>query len=190
MIILFIVLTLQTVIFFGHFTPKTNGYFTIGTAMAYGMVYALNKDGNLYAVDIDTGNLVWQYKGPGPLIFPGNPTVADGKVYATTGQNASYNGEIGTSQFACLNAYTGRVIWALPMEALAPKESVAVAYGNLYIIPGDVTKAVDTISGNEYSTVNQIWEMGTSSNSVSNWSNFGLIQRIPLLLKLVRQTLL
>ncbi len=154
------------------FSPKTNGYFTIGTAAAYGMVYALNKDGNLYAVDIDTGNLVWQYKGPGPLIFPGNPTVADGKVFATTGQNASYNGEIGASQFACLDAYTGRVLWALPMEALAPKESVAIAYGNLYIIPGDVTKAVDTISGNEYSTVNQIWEMGTSSNLVSNWVNF------------------
>jgi outer membrane protein assembly factor BamB len=133
------------------------------------MVYGLNKDGNLYAVDIETGKLVWQYKGPGPLIFPGNPTVADGKVYATTGQDASYNGEVGASQFACLDAYNGRVIWKLSMEALAPRESVAIAYGNLYMIPGDVTTAVDTISGNEYATINQLWAMGTSSITVSNW---------------------
>jgi outer membrane protein assembly factor BamB len=151
------------------YTPNTNGYFTVGTAVAYGMVYALNKDGILYAVNIETGNLTWQYKGPGPMMFPGNPTIADGKVYATTGQDAAYNGEIGASQFACLDAYSGRVIWALDMEALAPKESVAIAYGNLYIIPGDVTTAVDTISGNEYTTNNQLWAMGTESQAGSNW---------------------
>jgi outer membrane protein assembly factor BamB len=151
------------------YTPDTNGYFTVGTAVAYGMVYALNKDGVLYAINVATGNLAWQYKGPGPLMFPGNPTVADGKVYATTGQDASYNGEVGASQFACLDAFSGQVIWALDMEALAPKESVAIAYGNLYIIPGDVTTAVDTISGNEYTTNNQLWAMGTQSTAVSDW---------------------
>ena len=131
------------------------------------MVYELNKDGNLYAIDVDTGNLVWKYQGPGPLIFPGNPTVADGMVYATTGQNASYLGEVGHSQFACLNAYTGKPIWTLSMEALAPRESVAVAYGTLYLIPGDVTTAVDTISGAEYTSLNQLWAMGPSSTTVA-----------------------
>ena len=132
------------------YTPDTNGYFTAGCAVAYGMVYELNKDGGLYAINVETGNLVWKYTGPGTLIFPGNPTVADGMVYATTGQNAQYLGEVGASQFACLNASTGKPIWTLPMEALAPRESVAIAYGDLYIIPGDVTTAVDSISGNEY----------------------------------------
>ena len=80
------------------------------------------------------------------------PTVADGKVYVTTGENAEYGGQVGTSQFACVNAYNGQLIWTLPIEAFAPRESVAIAYGNLYIIPGNVTTAVDAISGNEYFT--------------------------------------
>ena len=146
------------------FNPGTeDGYFCIGPAAAYGLVYELNKDGNLYAVDVDTGDLVWKYKGPGPLIFPGSPSVADGKVYATTGQTASYTGQESQSEFACLDAYTGRVIWTLPIEAFAPRESVAIAYGNLYLIPGDVTTSVDVESGEEYSTFNQAWAIGTKS---------------------------
>jgi outer membrane protein assembly factor BamB len=146
------------------FDPETeDGYFCIGPAVAYGMVYELNKDGYLYAVDVDTGDLVWKYKGPGPLIFPGSPSVADGKVYATTGQTASYTGQESESEFACLDAYTGRVIWTLPIEAFAPRESVAIAYGNLYLIPGDVTTSVDVESGEEYATFNQAWAVSTKS---------------------------
>jgi outer membrane protein assembly factor BamB len=147
------------------YTPDTNGYFCVGCAVAYGMVYETNKDGNLYAINVETGNLVWKYQGPGPILFPGNPTVADGMVYATTGQDAQYLGLIDHSQFACLNAYTGKPIWTLPIEALAPRESVAIAYGILYMIPGDVTKAVDSISGKEYATLNQLWAIGPSSTT-------------------------
>ncbi len=146
------------------FNPETeDGYFCIGPAVAYGMVYELNKDGHLYALDTNTGDLVWKYKGPGTLIFPGNPVVADGKIYATTGQTASYTGEQSKSEFVCLDAYTGQLIWKLPIEAFAPRESVAVAYGNLYLIPGDVTTSVDTESGEEYATNNQVWAIGTNS---------------------------
>ncbi len=146
------------------FNPDSdNGYFCSGTAVAYDMVYALNKDGHLYAVDAQTGELVWKYKGPGTLMFPGCPTVADGKVYATTGQSASYGEEYGASEFACLDAYSGQILWKLPIEAFAPRESVAIAYGNLYLIPANVTEAVDTISGAEYSTVNQVWAIGTTA---------------------------
>jgi outer membrane protein assembly factor BamB len=150
------------------YNPGTpDGYWCTGVAVAYGLVYSLNKDGNLYALDEATGKLVWQYTGPGPLMFPGNPTVADGKVYATTGQAATYGEVNSTSEFACLDAYTGQLIWKLPIEAFAPRESVTIAYGNLYLIPGDVTKSVDTISSDEYSTINQIWAMGTR-----DWSMF------------------
>jgi outer membrane protein assembly factor BamB len=152
------------------YTPDTDGYFTTGSAVAYGMVYELNKDGYLYALDIETGNPVWKYKGPDDtLLWPGMPTVADGKIYATTGQVAQYGGQVGTSEFACLDAYTGRLIWKLPLEALAPRESVAVAYGRLYLIPGNVTTAVDAISGSEYTTMNQVWAIGASSIPVSSW---------------------
>src|SRR4030067_3514692 len=61
-------------------------------------------------------------------------------------------------------------IWKLPIEALGPRESVAVAYGNLYLIPGNVTTAVDAISGSEYTTLNELWAIGTRSSPVdSDW---------------------
>jgi len=137
------------------------GYFCVGPAVAYGMVFELNRDGYLYALDTETGEVVWKYKGPGPLVFPGSPVVADGKIYATTGQAMSYSDEQSSSEFACLDAFTGKLIWTLPIEAFAPRESIAVAYGNLYLIPGDVTRSVDTESGEEYETINQIWAIGT-----------------------------
>jgi outer membrane protein assembly factor BamB len=151
-------------------TGDTDGYFTTGPAIGYGMVYEMNKDGYLYAINMETGNLVWRYKGPDEtLLWPGMPAVADGKVYVTTGEEAEYGGQVGTSEFACLNAYTGEPIWKLPIEALAPRESAIVAYGNLYIIPGTVTTSVDSISGNEYSRINQVWAIGSSSIPVSSW---------------------
>jgi len=145
------------------------GYFTSGCAVAYGLVYSLNKDGNIYAFDVNTGSLVWKYRGPGNMLWPGFPTVADGKVYATTGQAAQYGGEVGTSEFVCLNAYTGTVNWKLPIESLAPRESVMVAYGHLYLIPGTITDAVDAISGSEYDTFSQVWAIGTDNVQTSDW---------------------
>jgi outer membrane protein assembly factor BamB len=143
------------------FNPGTpDGYWCTGLAAAYGMVYGLNKDGHLYALDVDTGKLVWAYKGPGPLFFPGNPIVADGKVYATTGQAASFNpdtGEYSKSEFACLDAYTGQVIWTMPVEAYPPRESTAIAYGNLYLVPGFVKEQ----QMDEYVTFDQVWAIGT-----------------------------
>ena len=58
----------------------------------------------------------------------------------------------------------------MPIEALAPRESVAVAYGHLYLIPGTVTDAVDAISGNEYNSFNQVWAIGTEEPVTSDWS--------------------
>jgi outer membrane protein assembly factor BamB len=149
------------------FTPPNDngGYFTTGPALAYGNVYAMNKDGYLYVLDQATGKLVWKYQGPdSELIWPGMPTVADGKVYVTIGEEAYYGTVTNAqSEYACINAYTGQLIWQLPMEALAPRESAIVAYGTLYIIPGSVTTAVDTTSGTEYSTDSQLWAIGPST---------------------------
>jgi outer membrane protein assembly factor BamB len=155
------------------YTPENDaeGYFTTGPAIAYGMVYEMNKDGYLYAINLQTGQLVWKYKGPNEtLLWPGMPAVADGKVYVTTGEIAQYFGQVGVSQFACLSALTGQLIWELPLEALAPRESIAIAYGNLYMIPGNVTTSVDASSGNEYSRLNEVWCIGAGSTPASNWS--------------------
>lgn len=155
------------------YTADTDGYFTIGCAIAYGMVYEPNKDGGIYAIDLETGQLVWKYQGPGTMLFPGMPSVADGKVYVTSGQDATFGQEVGASEFVCLDAFTGDVIWKISVEALAPKESIAIAYGKLYMIPGDVTTAVDSYSGSEYATKGQVWAFGTASDvSSGSWAMF------------------
>jgi outer membrane protein assembly factor BamB len=138
------------------------GYWVSGSAAAYGMVYELNKDGNLYALDVNEGQLVWKYEGPGYFFWPGWPVVADGKVYATTGQRVSYDPytlEYSESEFVCLDAFTGAPVWKLPIETHPPRDSIAIAYGNLYIIPG----YIEEMKMNEYETLNQVWAIGTSS---------------------------
>jgi outer membrane protein assembly factor BamB len=146
-----------------EFNPGTPfGYWVSGCAAAYGKAYELNKDGNLYALDVNTGQLVWKYKGPGFMFWPGWPVVADGKVYATTGQKASsdpFTGEHSRSEFACLDAYTGKLVWKLPIEAHPPRESVAIAYGNLYLIPG----YIEENTMDSYTTLNQVWAIGSKS---------------------------
>ena len=138
------------------------------------MVYSPNKDGYIYAISLADGKLVWRYKGPGTMLFPGMPTVADGKVYVTSGQNAQYGDESGSSQFACINAFTGKAIWTLPIEAYAPRESVAIAYGYLYLIPGEVTEAVDSTSGSEYAVQGHIMAIASTGTTEDQgaWSMF------------------
>jgi outer membrane protein assembly factor BamB len=146
-----------------NYTAETaDGYWASGSAAAYGMVFATNMDGYLYALDVNTGTVVWKYSGPSGFYFPGYPTVADGKVYVTTSQTAAggvNSTELGVSEFACFDAFTGKVVWTLPIEAYAPRESVAVAYGNLYLIPGSVEQG----TMDSYVTLSQVWALGTQS---------------------------
>jgi outer membrane protein assembly factor BamB len=150
----------QTGAILWRLNPGTqDGYWCSGSAAAYGMVYALNKDGHLYALDISDGHVVWNYTANMTLYFPGYPVVADGKVYATIGESASVNstGEHGSSEFTCLDAFSGTTFWTMPLEAYAPKESVAVAYGNLYLIPASI-KANQMDS---YTSLDQVWALGS-----------------------------
>lgn len=144
-----------------EFNPGTQfGYWVSGSAAAYDRVYELNKDGNLYALDVNTGQLVWKYKGPSYIFWPGWPVVGDGKVYATTGERVSsdpYTMEHSKSEFVCLDAFTGDLVWKLPIEAHPPRESVAIAYGNLYLIPGYIEEnKMDT-----YITPDEVWAFGS-----------------------------
>ena len=148
------------------FNPNTEfGHWCCGGAAAYGRVYHLNKDGYLYALDMNDGQPLWKYKCPSFLFFPGWPVVADGKVYATTGQKATtdpYTGEYSVSEFVCLDAFSGELLWKLPIEAYAPSESTAIAYGNLYLIPGFINE--DEMDS--YETLDEIWAIGSKSWSM------------------------
>ena len=152
-----------------EYKPESHlGYWISGSATAYDIVYELNKDGYLYALDVNTGQLVWKYEGQGYMFWPGWPVVADGKVYATTGQRVSYDPytlEYSESEFVCLDAFTGGIIWELSIETHSPRDSIAIAYGNLYIIPG----YIEEMTMNRYETLNEVWAIG--SDSWSMWRN-------------------
>ena len=149
-----------------EFNPGTQfGYWVSGSAVAYDRVYELNKDGNLYALDVNTGQLIWKHEGPGYIFWPGWPVVGDGKVYATTGQRVSmdpYTLEYSESEFVCLDAFTGELVWKLPIETHSPRDSVAIAYGNLYIIPGYIKEN----EMDSYETLDEVWAIGTRSWSM------------------------
>ncbi|MFB3889883.1 MAG: PQQ-binding-like beta-propeller repeat protein, partial [Candidatus Bathyarchaeia archaeon] len=115
--------------------PHTYGFWSSGSAAGLDMAYMLNVDGHLYAFDATTGHLVWKYKGPG-LAYPGYVNIADGKVYASTGQDGANPYGEGAPQFTCFDAYTGRVIWQLNDVELGagPGPTTLIAYGNLYAI--------------------------------------------------------
>jgi outer membrane protein assembly factor BamB len=105
------------------------------------------------------GHSVWKYTVNMTLYFPGYPVVADGKIYATVGESASFNatGDHGTSQFACLDAFSGSPVWTMPLEAYAPKETVAIAYGSLYLIPASIKEN----QMDSYFSMEQVWALGS-----------------------------
>ena len=59
-------------------------------------IYFGGDDGNIYAVDAETGRQIWKQSTRGPV--PSTPAVVDGVLYAT-----SYDGKL-----YALNAETGR----------------------------------------------------------------------------------
>jgi hypothetical protein len=96
------------------------------TLSAYGNLYAAGYDGLVYCFDDATGDLLWTYGngGQGNSTSAGLDTVyghypvfidviADGKVYIGTTEHSPnqplYKGAI----YACMNATTGKEIWAL-----------------------------------------------------------------------------
>ena len=63
------------------------------------VLYFGGDDGNIYAVDAETGRQIWKRATGGPV--PSTPAVANGTVYA-----GSYDGK-----FYALNAQTGAIRW-------------------------------------------------------------------------------
>jgi outer membrane protein assembly factor BamB len=113
--------------------PSPYGFWCSGTAAAYGMIYMTNVDGYFYAFNATTGNIVWKYLGPGQY-YPGYTDIADGKVYAVTGQGVAspLTGQ-GQKEFTCFNATTGEVLWQVTKEFNSgPTSNQLVAFGNFY----------------------------------------------------------
>ena len=67
-------------------TPDPNGAIDLGpTAVANGVVYAGSLSGDMYALDANTGNVLWQYHGAGASAA--SPAIVDGTVYWGNGYN-------------------------------------------------------------------------------------------------------
>ncbi len=100
-------------------------------AIAYGYVYIPDDDdGSVYALDVFTGDVIWQSSTLGTGIS-NDPAVADGKLYT-----CSNNGS-GSGKFNCLDAYTGDIIWQFDFTTTGSYSSPAVAYGNVYVGSGE-----------------------------------------------------
>jgi outer membrane protein assembly factor BamB len=123
------------------------------------VLYFGGDDGNIYAVDLETGRQIWKRTTGGPV--PCTPAVANGTVYA-----GSYDGK-----FYALNAQTGAIKWKFATEGerrfeakgihgLQPKNqtiadqfdvflsSPVVALGAVYFGSGDGNLyALDATSG-------------------------------------------
>ncbi len=122
-------------------------------------IYFGGDDGNIYAVDAETGRQIWKQSTRGPV--PSTPAVVDGVLYAT-----SYDGKL-----YALNAETGAAKWkfatggerrfeAKGLHGLLPKtqtiadpfdtflSSPVVAQGVVYFGSGDGNLyAVDAATG-------------------------------------------
>ncbi len=126
-----------------------------------GVIYFGGDDGNIYAVDAETGHQLWKHVTGGPA--PSTPAVVDGTLYAV-----SYDGKLHA-----LDARTGGVRWkfatggerrfeAKGIHGMQPKNqtiadpfdiflsSPVVAQGAVYFGSGDGNLyAVDVASGEQ-----------------------------------------
>lgn len=89
-------------------------------AIANGILYVGSDDRNLYALDLRTGYLLWNYSTGAPI--DSSPAVADGVVY------------IGSEDFNvyALDANTGAVLWNFP-TGNEVESSPTIANGTLYV---------------------------------------------------------
>ena len=97
---------------------------------ANGTVYAGATDGNLYAVQANTGALLWQFPTPGNASITGSPIVVNGQIFFGTDRGAI----IG------LDAKTGKPIGSeieLFRAADAVVGSLAYADGFIYFVSRD-----------------------------------------------------
>jgi outer membrane protein assembly factor BamB len=150
------------------------GQWASDTGAAYGMIYEHNQDNYIYAINANTGQLVWRQKGPG-IGYSGCLVIADGKVYSPMGEYQYRDFETGQyayPEYNCYDAYTGKLIWTLPLENGAAYEAhECIAYGNLYIIPTPGAAGVPGVwtYGAQSPSLGELWCI---SSEVSDWAMF------------------
>ena len=95
-------------------------------------VYLQDLGSNLYAVDLESGELIWEAAGVAPVAGPNGPAVADGRVFASR----------GASTLSALDAGSGELLWTVGLEkdGFQPTvfgDAVLVGTGNFAHVPGN-----------------------------------------------------
>jgi hypothetical protein len=114
-----------------YYTPTRNisdwGSYTSGWPMesAYGKLYVGAYDGYMMAYDLETGDLLWQYhSGNSGLVTPYGSYpfflgismgfgVADGKVFAATGEHSPNDPLYRGERLHVINATDGTAMWSI-----------------------------------------------------------------------------
>ena len=135
--------------------------------VAYNKLYAGSYDGHLYAFDVNTGKIVWNFFTGNTTETPygtwpiwGSPVVADGKVYVSSGEHSSVSRPLSVERghkLYCLDAETGDVIWSVP-HYQTQFQGKAIANGYL-------------IDSEEYSGMMYCFGKGQTATTVSLQNN-------------------
>jgi len=114
---------------------STYGAYSASPVVSGGVVYMQDLESNVQAVDLESGELLWETKMESPDQGPNGVAVAEGMVFGAT----------ATGAFA-LDAETGDEVWATELIT-QPKEAIdmspGVHEGLVYVstVPTDVTSA-------------------------------------------------
>jgi len=105
-------------------TPNEAPWGTFGSYVAaagYGNYYQGTWDGYLSCYDAATGATKWRtFLGTNPdnamdaNVPWGVPSIADGKIFITSGEHTPPNPFPRGNRLFCLNAYTGDILWSVP----------------------------------------------------------------------------
>jgi len=114
---------------------STYGAYAASPVVSGGVVYMQDLESNVQAVDLESGELLWETKMESPDQGPNGVSVAEGMVFGAT----------ATGAFA-LDAATGKEVWATELATVA-KEAIdmspGVHDGLVYVstVPTDVTSS-------------------------------------------------
>ncbi len=114
---------------------STYGAYSASPVVSGGVVFMQDLESNVQAVDLESGELLWETKMESPDQGPNGVAVAEGMVFGAT----------ATGAFA-LDAETGKEVWATELTT-QPKEAIdmspGVHEGLVYVstVPTDVTSA-------------------------------------------------
>jgi len=109
--------------------------------VADGCVYVATNYGYIFALNADTGDLVWQYRAPNNGIIYG-PTVADGVVYVNVGPRRTFVAQPGghgteteeSPYFLAFDSRSGELLWQsvlFPWEVGVDSNTSAVYFDGM-----------------------------------------------------------